>query len=54
VFCAADVVRILDEARALGLRPIGEVELGCNERCVTWSAFGLTSTFLCFALQKQP
>jgi len=53
VFCAADVTKILDEARALGLEPIGDVALGCNERCVTWSRFGLTFTFLCLALQKK-
>jgi len=53
VFSAADVAKILDEARGLGLSPIGDVELACNERCVTWSRFGLRFTFLLLAFRKS-
>jgi SAM-dependent methyltransferase len=53
VFCAADVSKILDEARGLGLVPTSEPKLTCGEQCVTWSRFGLSFTFLLLTLRKQ-
>jgi SAM-dependent methyltransferase len=53
VFCAADVGKILDEARGLGLVPTSEPKLTCGDKCVTWSRFGLSYTFLLLTLRKQ-
>jgi hypothetical protein len=52
VFCAADIRELLDQARAVGLVPTAEPALGCGERCVTWSRFGLEFTFLLLTLKK--
>jgi len=54
VFCAADLKRLLDEARGLGLVPTSEpIDVSCAEKCVTWSRFGLAFTFVVLTLQKQ-
>jgi SAM-dependent methyltransferase len=53
VFCATEVTKILEEARRLGLVPTTELKLTCNEKCVTWSRFGLSYTFILLTLQKK-
>ena len=52
VFCAADIAKMLAEARALGLEPTTPPVLTCKDKCVTWSRFGLEFTFLLLTLRK--
>jgi SAM-dependent methyltransferase len=53
VFCAAEIEKLLAEARELGLVPTtSPIDLSCEEKCVTWSRFGLQYTFLLLTLRK--
>jgi SAM-dependent methyltransferase len=53
VFCADDVRKLVDEARGFGLVPTSEPALTCNEKCVTWSRFSLSYTFLLLTFKRQ-
>jgi SAM-dependent methyltransferase len=53
VFTPEDIGELLRTGQSFGFVPTGAIDLGCQERAVTWEEFSLSYSFLCFALEKK-
>ena len=54
IFGPADIAGWVERAAPLGLRPVRDLDLACDERVVTWARFGLQYTFVTLVLQREP
>jgi len=52
VFTADDMRAMIAEAKSYGLVPTSDMDFSCDEKCVTWSRFGLSYTFVVITLRK--
>ena len=52
VYTADGIRAMLAEAKTYGLVPTSDMDFSCDEKCVTWSRFGLSYTFVCVTLRK--
>lgn len=52
IFTSSDISELIDIARDYRLELTGELDLGCQERSVTWKRLGLSYTFVAFTLRK--
>lgn len=53
VFDRSEIEGLLATAARLGLEPVGEVDLSCDERAVHWKRLDLSFTFLLLTLRKR-
>lgn len=52
IFARQEIEQLLETGRKFSLVPTGAVDLECRERAVTWRAYNLDYTFVCFAMEK--
>ncbi len=52
IFTRGEIVEALEIASQYGLKPIGHLDLGVEEKVVHWKQYGLSFTFVIFSLRK--
>jgi hypothetical protein len=52
IFTRGEIVEALEIASQFGLKPIGPLDLGAEEKVVNWKQYGLSFTFVIFSLRK--
>jgi SAM-dependent methyltransferase len=53
IFTIEEIAAMLATAREYGLRPLGDLDLVCEDPAVRWERYGLEFTFVCFALARH-
>ena len=53
IFSGAEIAALVDDARRMGFRAAGPIDLSCGERVVHWARVGLDFTFIAFVLHSD-